>query len=488
MLPSHTSFDELLNIRKAFEANTSNNGASPFIDGSSGSTLSRQSLDTTFVALVSSDADFKFMKYVPRRDVRQVLVEYNRNLSHGGGWYRSSFIGQSDEPSFQDAVLERNFNEMNYMAEAFSFNKVAETVESVQDPEVVQSNAALRRLTESLSRNIWFGNRTLNPLSQMGFEQTISALGSEFVYDCRNQLPTTDVFKEYSATIRSRYFGVANEIWMHPSTRTLFDQTYENLGKTIVYQNQSQNPANVMLGNMIPGIIDSNAKDQTLLFKDDIWMDRHSWGVPMAWDPISKSFIEGPVGDAPPDTPSFTLTVNVGTPGSKFSASDVGDYIYRVASGGADYKSWSAATVIAPTSTATIGAAGNSVDIAITPAGTGNPAAKFAIFRSIAPGSTTIRYLGEVAKALGPTTTYTDLNENIPGTTIMILGDFNSRSNTDDTRTHVLSELLPPFKTLFPYGAGGKLRMRLGMTEYYAVMQIMAPEKFLVLKNVPVAR
>jgi len=484
MLPSHTSFEELLEIRKAFEANTSGNGASPFIDGTSGSTLSRQSLDTTFVSLVSSDNDFKFMKQVPRRDVKQVLVEYNRNLSHGGGWYRSSYIGQSDEPSFTDAVLERKFNEMNYMAEAYAFNKVAETVESVQDPEVVQSNAALRRLTESLSRNIWFGDRTLNPLSQNGFEKTIAAQGSSFVYDCRAQLPTADVFKEMSATIRTKYFGVANDIWMHPATRTLYDQNYEILGKTLVYQNVTQNPANVMMGNIIPGINDSNAKDQKLIFQDDIWLDRHTWGVPMAWNAVSQSFVESPVGELPPNTPSFSLTVNAAVPGSLFSASDVGIYQYRVAAGGSDYKSWSQAAVA---QSATISAAQDAVDVVITPAGTGNPASKFAIFRSVAAGSTVIRYVGEIAKAVTPTTTYTDLNETIPGTTIMILGDFNSRSNTDESRTHVMSELLAPFKTLFPYGAGGKLRMRLGMVEYYSVLQIMAPEKFIVLRNVPVA-
>jgi hypothetical protein len=488
MLPAHTSFDELLNIRKAFEANTSNNGASPFIDGSSGSTLSRQSLDTTFVALVSSDADFKFMKQVPRRDVKQILVEYNRNISHGGGWYRSSYIGQSDEPSFQDAVLERKFNEMNYLAEAFAFNKVSETVESIQDPEVIQSNAALRRLTESLSRNIWYGDRSLNPLTQMGFEKTISSQGSDFVYDCRNQLPTTDVFKEYSSIIRSRYFGVANEVWMHPSTRTLFDQNYENLGKTIVYQNQSQNPGNVMLGNIVPGINDSNAKDQLLLFRDDIWMDRHSWDVPKTWNSISQSFTEGPVGELPPDTPSFTLTVNNAVAGSKFTASDVGDFIYRIAAGGTDHKSWSAATTVAPAHIATIGAAGDAVDISITPAGTGNPVSKFAIFRSVYADSTIVRYLGEVAMSAGPTTLYSDLNENIPGTTIMVMGDFNSRSNSDDTRTYILSELLAPFKTVFPYNSAGKMRMRAGMVEYYAVMQILAPEKLIVFKNCPVAR
>ncbi|EJZ42307.1 hypothetical protein LEP1GSC178_0098 [Leptospira licerasiae str. MMD4847] len=54
----HT-LDQLLEIKKAFEANTAQNGASPFIDyGSSGATLSMQSLDKTFVAIVSTDRDF----------------------------------------------------------------------------------------------------------------------------------------------------------------------------------------------------------------------------------------------------------------------------------------------------------------------------------------------------------------------------------------------------------------------------------------------
>lgn len=62
------SLDQLIEIQKGFEANTAQNGASPFVDfNSSGATLSMQSLDKVFVALASTDKDFKFFNEVPKR-------------------------------------------------------------------------------------------------------------------------------------------------------------------------------------------------------------------------------------------------------------------------------------------------------------------------------------------------------------------------------------------------------------------------------------
>ena len=59
-IPGQYSLDQILEIRKAFEANTAQGGISPFVDGGSGAALSMQSLDKTFVSLVSSDKDFRF--------------------------------------------------------------------------------------------------------------------------------------------------------------------------------------------------------------------------------------------------------------------------------------------------------------------------------------------------------------------------------------------------------------------------------------------
>jgi hypothetical protein len=412
------------------------------------------------------------------------LAEYNIQRSHGGGWTRSSYIGQSDEPNFADAVIQRLFNEMNYLSEGFSFNKVIEQIDTVQDPELVQSNSALRRLAESMNRAFWFGDRTVNGKMQDGFFSTIKKEDASFVYDARGQLVDETTLKEFSAQIRTTTLGVVNQLWMAPETKALYDQNYAILGKQQVWQNYQSAPDNVVMGNIVMGIADGNAKDNRIVFEDDIWLDRHKWDVPKVWDRATQKMIEGATDPNAPATPTIAVTASASAvPGSKFDATYAGKYKYRVASGNSSF-GYSRACV---ESTEVTVITGGTATLTITPSATGTPTQSYAIFRTTKNASGVIRYMDEIKNANGSgNTTYVDTNENIPGTTIMVLGDFNSRSNTDETRTHILSELLPPFKTLFPYGSGNKLRTRLGMVEAYNVLQILAPSKFRIFKNIPV--
>jgi hypothetical protein len=481
-LPGKYTLDQILEIRKAFEANTAQNGATPFVDDSSGAALSMQSLDKTFVAIVSSDKDFSFLSSVPKRNTKQVLAEYNKQISHGGGWHASSFIGQSDEPNFRDSVLERLFDEVCYIGESFDYNKVVDTVDNVQDPSLIQGNSALKRGMENLTRSGWFGKKKVNPLTHDGFLEKVGNASSDFVIDSRGQLPSAEEIKSLSADIRTKYFGVVNDAWMHNNTKALYDQYYDGNNRSFVYQNNSQNPGNVGLSNVITGMYDSNARDEYIRFKTDIFMDKHTWTVPKRYDRGTKTMVEGPTDyEKSPEIPVIALAVQTGTPGSKFSASDAGVYNYRVAAG--ERIHWSQACV---EQSATV-AAGGAVEVTITPPVTGVPATRFAIFRSIRPGSNDIRYMLEVSRnTMGASTIHLDKNDDLPGTTIMVVGDFNAKSTVDENRTVMLTELLPFTKTLFPYGAGGKLRMRLGMVEWYGVLQIFTEEKFRVFKNVPV--
>ncbi|PJZ89550.1 capsid protein [Leptospira levettii] len=473
--------NQVLEIRKAFEANTASGGASPFVNGDSGSVLSRQFLDGTWVAMVSGDDSFSFLKQVPKRDIKQVLAEYNVYRSHGGGWYDTSYTGQSGEPNFKDAILKRAFDEVAYLRAGFSFNKVSEQIDGTNDPEVVQGNAALRRMTESNCRGFFFGDKTHNPFEQIGFWAKLKLNAPDCLHDARGQLVGSEILKDYSARIATQEFGKVNDLWMHHQTKVLYDQNYEILGKTTVWQNNSQNPGQVSMSNVIDGINDGNALNSKINFKTDLWLDRHQWDVPKVWNETSGTFVEGPTSPEAPNTPSIAVVPIAGpVPGSKFGVTDAGNYDYRVSAGNFHFHSQACAK-----STVTIPANGGAT-ITITPAGTGPLTTEFTIFRSVKPGSTTVRFLDRILRAATPTTVYTDLNELLPGTTIMILGDFNSRSNTAETRTHVLSELLPPFKTVYPYGAGGKFVSRFGVTEAYNVLQIMAERKFRVIYNVPV--
>ncbi|MCG6170233.1 capsid protein [Leptospira sanjuanensis] len=476
------SLDQLIEIQKSFQANTANNGASPFIDfNSSGATLSMQLLDKVEVALVSTDKDFKFLKEVPRRSITQTLAEYNRYKSHGGAWYHTSNIGQSDEPTFRDAQLERLYNEVSYSAEGFSFNKVVDTVTNSQDPELIQSNSALRRSMENQMRKIWFGKKKLNQNEQDGFATQVSALGKEYFHDCRGSLPSIDQIKYYSSKIRTKAFGQVNYAKMHPATKALYDQNFDRLGSGVVLQNSSHSPNQTTMSNIVYGIADSNSKDNIIAFDDDIWMDRHEWGVPMRRNQAGD-WVEGATSDteAPP-TPILTIDPVNNVPGSLFTGSYVGDYKYRVCAG--TLRHYSSACNEVNVSIPNLGAA----ELTITPGNGGVPETRYVIFRETAPDSNLILYMTEVSRnLLGATTIIQDLNETLPGTTIMIMGDFNSKSSSDSTRTLVLSELLPYTKTLFPYGAGGNFRARYGIVEAYNVLQILAPEKFRLFTNVPV--
>ncbi|TGM04854.1 capsid protein [Leptospira barantonii] len=476
------SLDQLLEIQKSFQANTAQNGASPFVDfNSSGATLSMQLMDKVEVAIVSTDKDFKFLKEVPRRRINQTLAEYNRHTSHGGAWYRTSNIGQSDEPSFRDAQMERLYNEVSYTAEGFSFNKVVDSVQNAQDPELIQSNSALRRGMENQMRRYWFGNKKLNQNEQDGFETQIKKLGKEYYHDCRGSLPTTDQIKYFNSKIRTKAFGLTNFAKMHPGTRALYDQSFDRMGSSVVLQNSSQSPGNTTLSNIVYGIADSNAKDNVVVFDEDIWMDRHEWAVPMRRDPAGN-WVEGATSDTEsPPMPTVTIDPIANVPGSQFTGSYVGTYKYRFCSG--TLREFSAPTNEISVSIPNGGAA----EITLTPGNGGVPETRYVVFRETDPDSNLILYMNEVNRnLLGANTIIQDLNENLPGTTIMVLGDFNSKSSSDATRTLVLSELLPYTKTLFPYGAGGSFRSRHGIVEAYNVLQILAPEKFRVFTNVPV--
>ncbi|AGS80487.1 hypothetical protein [Leptospira alstonii] len=476
------SLDQLIEIKKGFEANTAQNGAAPFVDfNSSGATLSMQLLDKVEVALVSTDKDFKFLKEVPRRAITQTLAEYNRYKSHGGGWYHTSNIGQSEEPSFRDAQLERLYNEVNYSAEGFSFNKVVDTVTNAQDPELIQSNAALRRAMENQMRRIWFGNKKHNRNEQDGFETVAKKLGKEFFTDCRGALPAIDQMKYVTSKVRTKYFGLVNYVKMHPSTKALYDQNFDRNGSGMVLQNNSYSPSNTSLSNIVYGVADSNAKDNMIIFDDDIWLDRHSWGVPQRLD-HNGNMVEGATSDKEsPSTPSLSVSVIPSVPNSLFTGSYVGDYNYRVCAG--TLRHFSAACPEVNVSIPNGGAS----ELTITPGVGGIPETRYVILRDTTPDSNLLLYMRTVERNLvGATTIIQDLNEDLPGTTIMVQGDFNSKSSSDETRTLVLSELLPYTKTLFPYGAGGVLRTRVGIVENYSALQELAPEKFHVFTNVPV--
>lgn len=479
-LPTYRTVSEIQQIREVRKALEANDGTTTDIAQlSDGSALGQQFLDKTMVSIVSGEPHFKFLKQAPKRDIDQIIAEYNKYKSHGSSnvFRRNAFLGQSDNPAFDDVVLKRLYDNVAFMAQAYAYDKPITLTKNTQDPEVVQSTGALRRLLESLSFNIWHGDKDMNPYSPNGIVKTVSGLGSEFVYDARGTLPEHGLIADKAALIATRYFGTPNQIWMPNGTRNLYNQVYSQAGNVMVWQNESQNPGSIAIGNLAKYMLASEALDGKLALESERWIDNSNIGVTTVYDRATDSWVEGATSAKAPGTPSLALGAAGAT--SKFGAADAGTYGYRVSAVAYGEESQACVEITQAV------VANDVVTLTITPAGSGEYATSFRVYRKD-PGSSTHLYIGEFARdTVNATTTITDMNETLPGTSIMVLGDFNANS-TDDTRTYVLSELLPAMKTNFSQGIGAGLRQFAGMVEWYGVLQLFAPEKFFIFKNVPV--
>lgn len=467
--------NELLEIKKAFEANPGITDVADLFDGPA---LSMQYIDGTMSSIVASDVDFAFLNEIPKRSVDQTIAEYNKMKSHGDSPYRTSFVSQSADPSFGDAYLKRKFDEMAYLSEGFSYNRVIARTRNTNDPEVVSSTAAMRRMLTSLSRGLWNGDRDMMSVEMDGIVKKINALGSDFVYDCRGQLPGADVIQHFASQIRSKFFGLANKFYMPVGTKNLYDQA--DLGDKQYIFFDGQPGQGIYSSRIVEGVKASFALNNKIMYVPDLWIDESNFGVPSDYDRANDTIVETAVGENPPDTPAIAAAALApAVPGSLWAAGDVGTVAYRVAAIGS--RGASQATL---QQTATV-AVGGAVEITITPAASGERAESFIVFRETAPGSGDFRKIARVQRANVGDTIFVDLNETLPGTGVGVLGDFNSRSTTDENRTMILSELMSPLKTTFPPGVGG-LRMNVGMVEYFATVQLFAEEKFVVFKNLPV--
>lgn len=471
------SKDDIMAIYKTLSAN---DGVTDVALLNQGGALSKQFLDTTMASLVAEPQHFRFLKQMPKRTVNQTILEYTRRESIGGSFWNSSFVSQSQDPSFDDVRLKREIEEMTYISTAFSFTRVAQQIQGIADPELEQTNAALKRVMIDLTRFIFHGDKSVNNYECNGFVKKITDLSNpENIIDCRGQLPSAQLLKEKVAYLAQTFYAVPNQFWMPIPTKNLFDNYYFQTGQTTVFQNATQNPKNVMLSNIVPGILASEALNGMINFETERFMDTSNIGVPTIPNPSNPTQeIEGQYPNAPLPPTIVVASVAPAVPLSKWSGGDIGTYAYRVAALNGN------ASVACVASSAAVLANG-AISITITPAVGGNNADAFAIFRETSPGNGDFKLMKRIPRTVGPTTIYVDLNEDIPGTGIGIMGDFNATSSTDESRTYILSQLLPPLKTLFAEGVGG-FRTRTGMVEHFVVPQIFTPQRFILLKNLPV--
>jgi len=480
MTPSFTNIEDLKAFTKAWQANSEGNTDVAALTNGAGTTY--HNLDDTMILLANSMHDFKFINTMFNKDTRSTLNIFARILDWGGNG-DPSFVGEADDVEFKDVNIDRITANVSFMAEGYAISKVLEMSNTGSfNPEQIQVQGAIMRIMRTLAYTTWYGNKSINSLEFPGFVKELIDAGQ--VYDAQGGFPAISDIKEMTVEIRQNW-GLVNDFWLHPAAKAVLDNYYVGAKEFVVHPNTT----NPDIGYDIPGLRGADLKDNRLQFKTDMWLNRHQVKLP-TYRNANGVYVEGKTNDKSPDAPSAVAAVSGLIAGSKWKANDcknsagvdaeVSYHIVACNRWGRSAKS----TVV--TSDLPINA-GKSVNLTITPAGTGITADYFEIFRESFPGSGKFYLTERIVKSNNPTTVHADLNEWRPGCTEGVVGDFNSQSATDETRTYQFIRMLPLLQTKFGRDNALYQRKIAGMVELYGTLAVLQPKRFYVVKNLPTA-
>jgi hypothetical protein len=463
---------EVLDIVKALQAQE---GVTDSADLTGGGVLQPQSLETQLALLTFQEKHLKFFKDIGVHKAFSTLEEYNVQDGYGT---EGGFVGQMENPEEDDAAFQREFAVMKYIRTLWRVSDVLQQSRTVIDTEVINVQAAMMRALRVVEKQLFFGDKTIIPSSFDGIIPTIKTLASsDNVFDLRGETITEYDMKLGAEVIAANY-GVPTKMYASLSTISTINNILDSSKQRIV---QPQVGGSFDLGHTIKGM---KTPYGDFGIESDIFINPESEGVPKIKDPSNPgSFTEGATSTKAPATPTFTLTP-VASPvtgslwaGTGSGGATAGTYYYRVAAVNQYGKSTAAAA-----QSATV-VSGGSMTITITPGSGPYAPTGYIIYRGTGPSLTgaNIVKMVEVAKGTGATTTHSDKNEDLPGTSQSVLLDMTA---TGEMRTVSLAQLAPMHKV--EYARIGPYRW--GTVNFYCVPKYYAPNRYILFKNIGVSK
>ncbi len=449
--------------------------------------LQPQSLEGTLALLTNQEKHLTLWRDVPKGTAFSTLEEYTVQTGYGqeGGW-----VGQMETPVEGDPTAKRKFAEVKFLRDMWKISDVSGIVTTIRDTEVWAKQAASLRLLRQMNRTLYSGDSDMVSEQVDGFEKTIEGNGSsDHVKDLRGGVPSQQDFRELAELIVANY-GTAEGagLYCSPGGMTTIDSILESgqglaaAGAQRFIQGTVGADGGISIGSGVKRIHTSFG---TIVPKVDIFLAGEYDGRsvpqrPTAADPEVLS--EGATSARSPLVPTFALVVNAGpVASSQWAATGVRPatgaetYEYRVAAGNRFGLSAAAAAQAAAAVSA-----GDSIDVDITPnPNSVYPATYFEVYSEQVDGDGNHLFVGRVAASGSSVVTYTDLNQNIPGTTKMFLLDLTS---VGELRTFMLKRLSALHSK--EYSRIGEFRW--GTINMYVASLYYAPLRFAMLKNVSV--
>ncbi|HWQ08265.1 MAG TPA: hypothetical protein VN436_04130 [Holophaga sp.] len=458
-------------VRTLMKALTSTQQGTNLSSLTGGGALRAESLETDLALATVKNEHFKiYNRLFAGRKTTWSLIDQKVVQDSIGGFPGSSISNETGSN-----MSDRNGNYSRVITECKLFNEYGSVTVPTALQSTIQAGAgivdftaqeqevfsALTRVLSSVEWSILFGDKSIDSLEFTGLIPAITAQASSNVVDARGAAVNTGAAVSSLAARLSTYgkFGAVDVAYMSPLVKADFDAHLESNYRV----NLDANIPNTTLGAMVKGVRYNALSGGSGMFdlEPHIFLDENMRAPRLAYAP------DGVSGNAPASVAAVASAAS----NDYFESDHAGAYYYCVEAAGAGY--CSAPTV---SSAAVTVAAGNKVVLTIAQSSDGAET-YYNVYRSKQGGSNTaadMRFIGRVVKG-GTTTTFTDLNTSIPGTSNIIM--LTTGKEADALRW---LQMIPPAKIPM---AMTTLAYRFACL-YIAALRVTLPKKHGMLINV----
>lgn len=434
------ALDMIADLTKALQASDYQTDVATLTGGGA---LGIQSLDTAMKTTIQENDHFTLMNRLASTNATNIVDEYSRQTSVGG------FLGGSTNTQMgvvrsAQGEYSREVGLVKFLMTLRQVGYVLSIGKNLAEPiSTEERNGALQLLTDA-NYLLYHGDADASPTQFDGIfaqiDKTIAAgeMSGDNVVDLQGaKMDSIEAMSKINVAV-SRYgsWGRSTDIFLPNSV-----QNDLNTGLDPAYRWTPGGGNTPVLGGHVEGVRLTNG-----VLKTNMDTFIHDEENPMVY-PFEVNNAALAVANVAFKPQTLTADASVSDASSQFTASRAGNYYWAVASIGAKGEGLTA--VVKTTQTAV--AAGKKVTLTIT----GSAAATesgYAIYRSRQDGTNTTNdfRLVKVIKRTGATTTFTDLNRDIPGTVSAPLLNLGAGADAIGWR-----QFQPMTKIPLPFGIGG---------------------------------
>ena len=408
-----------------------------------GGALGVQSLDTAMKTVIQENEHFVLFNRLASTNATNIVDEYTRQTGIGG-FLGGSTNSQMGTVRSAQGAYEREVGLVKFLMTLRQVGYVLTIGKNIAEPmSVEERNGALQLMTDA-EYLLFHGNADASPtqydgiFAQIDKEIAAGKMSTDNVVDMKGaKLSTVEPFSKVNVAV-SRYgsWGRSTDVFLPVSV-----QNDLNMGLDPAFRWSSQAGQVLQTGGHVEGIRLTNGVLKT---NQDTFI--HDEQNPMVY-PFEVNFSAVAAANVAFKPASVAVDATASDASSTFSAGRAGNFYWGVAAIGANGEGMTQVTLTAQTAVA----AGKKAVLTISQSAAGTETG-YAIYRSRQNGTSAANDLRlvKVIKKTGATTTFTDLNSDIPGTVSIPLLNMGAGADAIGWR-----QFQPMTKIPLPFGIGG---------------------------------